>query len=114
MTTMAAAACALALPGGVSVQQEAFGVGGRGDGAWHSVRCGSSMATIQGGRPLLAELETILAFPDASCRAGECGGCRMTLHAGEVQWLKEPTCDVGGAEILACCCAAKTQLLLGY
>jgi len=112
MATMAAAVSALALPGGVSVQQEAFGVGGSGDGAWHSVRCGSSMATVQGGRPLLAELETVLAFPDASCRAGECGGCRMTLQAGEVQWLKEPACDVGSAEILACCCAARSALSL--
>jgi hypothetical protein len=50
-------------------------------------------------------------LPDASCQAGECGGCKLRLIAGEVSWIREPVADVDrSTHILACSCEARGSL----
>jgi ferredoxin len=50
-------------------------------------------------------------LPDASCQAGECGGCKLRLVAGEVSWIREPVADIDrSTHILACSCEARGSL----
>ncbi|MBR0797005.1 pyridoxamine 5'-phosphate oxidase family protein [Bradyrhizobium jicamae] len=41
--------------------------------------------------------------PAFSCRAGNCGSCRTRLQAGAVTYVKDPTAEVAGNEVLICC-----------
>jgi len=112
MTAMSLAARQLPLPGGTVIHQEAFGVTAQGSGQWHGVSLGQHHVSVEGGRALLAELESVHHFADASCRAGECGGCRLQLLSGDVEWLRHPVQPPQDGLILACCCSAKSDLAL--
>ncbi|MBM3115351.1 2Fe-2S iron-sulfur cluster-binding protein [Jeongeupia naejangsanensis] len=70
--------------------------------------------SVRGGETatLLAALDPLQPFAAAQCRAGQCGGCRSTLQAGEVRWLTKPDCAVADGEVLACCCAATSDVVL--
>ena len=44
-------------------------------------------------------------LPQADCQSGECGGCKLKLRQGQVQWIREPQAQVDrSCEILACSC----------
>jgi ferredoxin len=44
-------------------------------------------------------------LPQADCQSGECGGCKLKLLQGQVQWIREPQAQVDrSCEILACSC----------
>lgn len=46
-------------------------------------------------------------LPQADCQSGECGGCKLKLLQGQVQWIREPQAQVDrSCEILACSCEA--------
>ncbi|WP_145927244.1 2Fe-2S iron-sulfur cluster-binding protein [Jeongeupia sp. USM3] len=70
--------------------------------------------SVRGGEAatLLAALDPLQPYAAAQCRAGQCGGCRSTLQSGEVRWLMRPDCAVADGEVLACCCAAMTDVVL--
>lgn len=110
MAAMSLAAQQLPLPGGIELHQEAFGVNAQGSGQWHRVSLGERHFSVEGGRPLLSELEGVHDFIDASCRTGECGGCKLQLLDGEVEWLRDPLHQLQDGLILACCCSAKNDI----
>lgn len=41
--------------------------------------------------------------PDYSCRAGNCGTCKVRLLAGAITYVQEPTAEVAEDEVLICC-----------
>jgi ferredoxin len=44
-------------------------------------------------------------LPNAACQSGECGGCKLRLLEGEVEWIREPVVEVNrSTHILACSC----------
>ena len=44
-------------------------------------------------------------LPKADCQSGECGGCKLKLLKGQVNWIREPQAQVDrSCEILACSC----------
>ena len=46
-------------------------------------------------------------LPKADCQSGECGGCKIKLLKGQVNWIREPQVQVDrSCEILACSCEA--------
>jgi ferredoxin len=48
-------------------------------------------------------------LPKADCQSGECGGCKLKLLKGQVNWIREPQAQVDrSCEILACSCEAAT------
>jgi hypothetical protein len=50
-------------------------------------------------------------LPDASCQAGECGGCKLRLLSGEVVWIRDPIANIDRrTHILACSCEARGSL----
>jgi ferredoxin len=50
-------------------------------------------------------------LPDAACQSGECGGCKVRLLEGSVDWTREPTANINRrTHILACSCQARTPL----
>lgn len=50
-------------------------------------------------------------LPDASCHAGDCGGCKLRLLKGEVAWIRDPVAEVDRTtHILACSCEARGSL----
>ncbi|MBI3144379.1 MAG: iron-sulfur cluster-binding domain-containing protein [Pseudogulbenkiania sp.] len=112
MQTVEQAARSLALPGGIDVMQEAFGVAGEGSGQWFTVNAYGKQVVVQGGLSLLGELEGQVEFPDASCRAGECGGCRIRIEHGETMQLKRPQCAIDPHYVLACCTTANSDLAI--
>ena len=58
-------------------------------------------------------LNTLWAhLPDADCKEGECGGCRVKLLKGDVEWVSNPIYQlVDPTLILPCSCKAKTSLV---
>lgn len=69
------------------------------------------------GENLLIEdgvlLNTLWAhLPDADCKEGECGGCRVKLLKGNVEWVRKPIYQLEDqAYILPCSCKAKSSLV---
>lgn len=50
-------------------------------------------------------------LPNASCQAGECGGCKLRLLEGQVGWIREPIVEIDRrTHILACSCQALTPI----
>ena len=50
-------------------------------------------------------------LPNASCQSGECGGCKLRLLEGQVNWIREPVADIDRrTHILACSCQALTPI----
>ncbi len=50
-------------------------------------------------------------LPDAACQAGECGGCKLRLLEGSVDWTRATTAEIDRrTHILACSCQARTPL----
>lgn len=50
-------------------------------------------------------------LPNADCKEGECGGCRVKLLCGEVDWIRKPVYQLQDKNhILPCSCVAKTSL----
>lgn len=42
-------------------------------------------------------------LPKADCQSGECGGCKLQLLKGQVNWIRAPLAQVDrSCEILAC------------
>lgn len=58
-------------------------------------------------------LNTLWAhLPDADCKEGECGGCRIKLLKGNVEWVRKPIYKLENQSyILPCSCKAKTSLV---
>lgn len=44
------------------------------------------------------------------CREGFCGACRVTLLAGEVEYVIDPLAFIDDDEILPCCCKPLTDI----
>ena len=50
-------------------------------------------------------------LPNAACQSGECGGCKMRLLEGQVEWIREPIAEIDrSTHILACSCKPLTPL----
>jgi hypothetical protein len=50
-------------------------------------------------------------LPNASCQSGECGGCKLRLLEGQVNWIREPIVEIDRrTHILACSCQALSPL----
>ncbi|MBU3565617.1 2Fe-2S iron-sulfur cluster-binding protein [Polynucleobacter sp. MWH-HuK1] len=58
-------------------------------------------------------LNTLWAhLPDADCKEGECGGCRVKLLKGDIEWVRNPIYQLTDTtHILPCSCRAKTSLV---
>jgi ferredoxin len=58
-------------------------------------------------------LNTLWAhLPEADCKEGECGGCRVKLLKGDIEWIRKPIYQlVDPTHILPCSCKAKTSLV---
>lgn len=72
--------------------------------------------SINGENLLIEEgvlLNTLWAhLPEADCKEGECGGCRVKLLKGDIEWIRKPIYQlVDPAHILPCSCKAKTSLV---
>jgi ferredoxin len=89
---------------------EAFGVAENPDQASYSVQLDQHALVFQGQPSLLALSPS--AWPQADCRAGQCGGCLTRLEAGEVNWRLPAECAVPAGKILACCCVPLGPLRL--
>jgi ferredoxin len=59
---------------------------------------------------LLEGLERTGHEVEYQCRSGYCGGCRVRLLAGEVEYLEQPLAFIGADEILPCCCVPKSDI----
>lgn len=59
---------------------------------------------------LLEGLERTGHEIEYQCRSGYCGGCRVRLLAGEVEYLEQPLAFIGADEILPCCCVPKSDI----
>ncbi|MGQ2964883.1 class I ribonucleotide reductase maintenance protein YfaE [Methylophilus sp.] len=59
---------------------------------------------------LLEGLERTGHEVEYQCRSGYCGGCRVRLLAGEVEYLEQPLAFIGADEILPCCCIPKSDI----
>jgi hypothetical protein len=83
---------------------------GPADGSGFKVQVYGGASYISEAGVLLNTLGDIL--PNAECRAGECGGCRMRLLSGKVHWVAEPQIPVNrDKEFLPCSCIAASDLL---
>jgi uncharacterized protein len=67
---------------------------------------------LQGAPSLLYALEEAGIAVPASCRAGNCGECRLRLLCGEVRTLVAPAVPVPAGCILACCSLPRSDLEL--
>ena len=58
-------------------------------------------------------LNTLWAhLPDAECKEGECGGCRVRLLSGDIEWIRKPVYKLDDeTHFLPCSCRAKTSLV---
>lgn len=44
-------------------------------------------------------------LPNAECQSGECGGCKVRLISGQVNWIREPVVEFNrDTHVLACSC----------
>lgn len=59
---------------------------------------------------LLEGLERTGHEIEYQCRSGYCGGCRVRLLAGEVEYLEQPLAFIGADEILPCCCVPRSDI----
>lgn len=59
---------------------------------------------------LLDQLESQGVELNSQCRDGYCGGCRVKLLEGDVQYQNEPLAALQEGEILPCSCKPATQI----
>ncbi len=65
---------------------------------------GAGMVAVEPGVLLNTLWEHL---PNAECQSGECGGCKLRLLEGSVNWIREPVAEINRqTHILACSCEA--------
>lgn len=61
---------------------------------------------------LLELAEACGANPRFSCRAGQCGSCKIKLHSGQVEYLSQPGASIEEGTCLPCISRPTTDLVL--
>lgn len=95
-----------------AIHREQFGVGAalETDEIFQIDLGGGKTICFEQQRSLLEALEQNEIEIESECRSGECGQCKLKLHAGKVKQLISPDVALASNEILACCCVPVSDL----